>query len=161
MDKTFFSFRSIKRSIWAVNGVLFFTIVSLSAAPLRPLGPFDITGRISEATWVPQEFRRGKPGWSGSLGHDQTIPAHFLLKLTDYSGIPAEKAITITRYISFQAYGGENPSGLPPFVILKINSTDQTFLKKGMKIQVTGYSVRGDEGGTWTSYSRIKIIQPV
>jgi len=137
---------------------LFLIIASLHAAPIRPMGPFDITGTISEVQWVPEEFRKGKPGWSGSLGHDRTIPAHFLVKLIDYDGVAAEHAITITRYISFNAYGDKNPSGMPPFVILKINSKDKTFLKSGMKIQVTGYSVRGDEGGTWTSYSGIKIL---
>jgi hypothetical protein len=137
---------------------LLLILATLFAAPIRPQGPFDITGTISEATWVPEEFRKGKPGRSGSLRHDRVVPSHFVVRLINYSGVPAENAIRITRYIKFKAYGDGNPSGMPPFILLKINSKDSKFLKKGMKIRVSGYTVRGDEGGTWTSNSGIKIL---
>jgi hypothetical protein len=137
---------------------LFLIAVTLFAAPIPPAGPFDITGTISEVTWVPEEFRKGKPGWSGSLRHDRVIPSHFVVKLVNYSGVPKENAVRITRYIKYKAYGEGNPSGMPPFIILKINSKDSAFLKRGMKIRVAGYIVRGDEGGTWTSNSGVKIL---
>lgn len=46
---------------------------------------------------------------------------------------------------------------MPPFIILQIAHSDRNHLKKGMKIRVSGYTVRGDEGGTWTSYKKIEI----
>jgi hypothetical protein len=127
----------------------------LCSAPIPPAGPFDIAGTISEAQWFPAEHIRGKRGMSGSLGHDRMVGAHFVVRLVNYRGVAAEKAIRITRYVSFKAYGDKNPSGMPPFIILKIDSKDKNFLKTGMKVRVTGYTVRGDEGGTWTSFAGI------
>jgi hypothetical protein len=36
---------------------------------------------------------------------------------------------------------------------------DKEFLKKGMRITVRGYKIAGDEGGTWTYYTEIKILR--
>jgi hypothetical protein len=149
----------MKKTLWLVS-IIYALILfgsTLNAAPIRGQGPFDITGTISESAWVPEEFRKGRPGWSGSLRHDRVVPSHFVVKLVKYSGVPAESAVRITRYINYKAYGEGNPSGMPPFIILKINSKESKFLKKGMKIRVTGYTVRGDEGGTWTSNTGVSI----
>jgi hypothetical protein len=134
---------------------LLFNVCSLSAAPVPPVGPFDITGTISEVQWYPEQFVKGKPGASGSLGRDRSIPSHFLIKLVNYSGVDVNNAIRITRYISFKAYGDNNPSGRPPFIILKLNFKDRNFLSAGKKIKVRGYTVRGDEGGTWTAFAGV------
>ena len=40
---------------------------------------------------------------------------------------------------------------------MKINYKKPNYLKKGMKIKVIGYTVRGDEGGTYTYYDNIVI----
>jgi hypothetical protein len=125
------------------------------AAPIPSSGPFDIAGTISELQWFPEQQIRGERGMSGSLGHDRVVLAHFVVRLVNYKGVTAENAIRITRYISYNAYGDRNPSGMPPFIILKIDSNDKHFLKTGMKVRVKGYTVRGDEGGTWTSFAGI------
>ena len=129
----------------------------LGAAPIPPAGPFDIAGTISEVQWSPAQHIRGKRGMSGSLGHDRVVAAHFVVRLVKYTGVAAEQAIRITKYISFKAYGDKNPSGMPPFIILKIDAKDKTFLETGMNVRVTGYTVRGDEGGTWTSFAGISV----
>lgn len=125
------------------------------AAPIPPAGPFDISGTIREIKWFPEQSVQGKRGMSGALGHDRVFPAHFVVKLVRYKGVAAEDAVRITRYVSYNAYGDANPPGMPPFVILKIDSNDRNLLKTGMRVRIKGYTVRGDEGGTWTSYSRI------
>ena len=137
--------------------ILFLNIAPVGSAPIPPAGPFDIIGTISEVQWFPEQHIRGKHGMSGSLGHDRVVAAHYLVQLVNYNGVAAEKAIRITRYISFMAYGDKNPSGKPPFIILKIDSKNKNFLKTGMKVRVTGYTVRGDEGGTWTSFAGISV----
>jgi len=129
----------------------------LRAAPIPSAGPFDITGTISEVQWFPAVHIRGKPGMSGSLGHDRVVAAHFLVRLVNYQGVAADKAIRITRHVSYKAYGDKNPSGMPPFIILKINSEDKNYLKTGMNVRVAGYTVRGDEGGTWTTFAGISV----
>jgi hypothetical protein len=136
---------------------LLLTITQISAAPIPPAGPFDISGTISEVQWFPEQHVPGKKGFSGSLGHDRVFAAHFVVKLVNYSGVTAENAVRITRYISYKAYGDKNPSGMPPFIILKLDHKDKSYLKKGMKIRVKGYKVRGDEGGTWTSNSGVSV----
>jgi hypothetical protein len=133
----------------------FLNTAHLGAAPIPPAGPFDIVGTISEVKWVPEQYIPGKPGWSGSLGHDRVVLAHFVVRLVKYKGVSAENAVRVTRYITYNAYGDKNPSCLPPFIILKINSKNKNFLKTGMKLRIKGYSVRGDEGGTWTSFTGI------
>lgn len=125
------------------------------AAPIPPAGPFDIVGTISELQWFPDRQIRGERGMSGSLGHDRVVLAHFVVRLVNYKGVAAENAVRISRYVSYNAYGDRNPSGMPAFIILKIDSNDKHFLKVGMKVRVKGYTVRGDEGGTWTSFSGI------
>jgi hypothetical protein len=134
-----------------------FSCSDLLSAPIPQAGPFDITGTISEATWFPPDVKKGRPGFSGSLGHDRRFPAHFVVKLVDYSGVPARDAIRITRYVRYDAYGDRKPSGMPRFIILKLDSDNRSHLRKGMKIRVSGYTVRGDEGGTWTRNSGIKV----
>ena len=142
-------------------GICFFLMVMVmntSASPIRPVGPIDVTGRVSEITWVPEQKIKGRPGMSGSLGHDRINPAHFLVHLTDYDGVTVETAVMMTRYLDQAAFKSKGPKDRPSFILLKINHKDQNYLKKGLKIRVVGYTVRGDEGGTWTSYKAVEIL---
>jgi hypothetical protein len=128
------------------------------AAPIRPLGPVDIRGTVSDYAWVPEKKVKASRGMSGSAGRDRTIPAHFLITLRDFEGVDPQTAVAMTRYLDWSAFKDGGKDFRPPFILLKINHTDQYYLKKGMKIKVSGYTVRGDEGGTWTYFTRIDII---
>jgi hypothetical protein len=136
---------------------IFTVTLNAVAAPIRPVGPVDVSGTIRELKWVPEEKVKGVPGMSGSLGHDRTRFAHFLVTLTDYDGVNAETARRMTEYLDSTAYKGERQKDRPSFVLLQINHNDKNYLRKGMKIRVIGYEVRGDEGGTWTYYDRVEI----
>jgi hypothetical protein len=131
--------------------------VHISAAPIPPVGPFDISGTIGEIQWVPEQQVPGQPGFSGSLGRDRLVPAHFVVLLVNFSGVDANNAVRMSRYIIPDAYGNSNPSGMPPYIILKLNFKDSNFLSVGKKIKVRGYVVRGDEGGTWTFFTGISM----
>jgi len=137
---------------------LFIIALNTIAAPIRPIGPVDVSGTVSEIKLVPEEKLKGIPGMSGSAGHDRVIPEHFLVTLIDYDGVTAETARMMTRYLDWNALKGEEQKDKPSFILLRINYGDRNFLKKGMKIKVSGYTVRGDEGGTWTSYGTIDIL---
>lgn len=78
--------------------LLFLTINALSA-PIRPVGPVDVRGTVSEIKWVPEEKLKGIPGMSGSAGHDRVIPAHFLVTLIDYDGVTAADYPPPERFI--------------------------------------------------------------
>lgn len=136
---------------------LFAITLNALAAPIRPIGPVDVSGTISEIKWVPEEKVRGVQGMSGSLGHDRTRSAHFLVTLTDYDGVNAETARRMTGYLNRTAFKGEKQQDKPSFILLKINHNDKNYLRKGMKIRVIGYEVRGDEGGTWTYHDKVEI----
>jgi hypothetical protein len=130
------------------------------AAPIPPLGPIDVSGTVSELLWVAEKKVKGIRGMSGSAGVDRVIPAHFLMTLKAFQGIDSETARAMTRYFDQEAFKYEKKNFMPTFIILKINHNDKNYLKKGMKITVTGYTVMGDEGGTWTHYRKIDIIPP-
>ena len=130
------------------------------AAPIPPLGPIDVSGTVSELHWVGEKRVKGIRGMSGSAGFDRVIPSHFLMTLKGFQGIDSETALAMTRYFDWEAFKYEKKNFMPTFIILKINHNDKNYLKKGMKIQVIGYTVMGDEGGTWTHYKKIDIVLP-
>ena len=96
---------------------------------------------------------------SGSAGIDRTVPAHFLVTLRDFEGVDSKTALVMTRYLDPSVFKDEGKDIIPPFIILKINQSDKNYLKQGMLIKVRGYTVRGDEGGTWTHYTKIDILK--
>jgi len=128
------------------------------AAPIRPVGPVDVTGTISEVEWVPEKTVKGIPRMTGSAAKDRVVSPHFLVRLVDFEGVLPEAAVTMTRYLEWPAYQNQEIKGRPPFILLKIDYSDRNYLKKGMRIRVLGYTVAGDEGGTWTSFTGIEII---
>ena len=138
----------------------FLCIIALhaTAAPIMPVGPVDVSGTVSEIKWVPEEKLKGIPGMSGSAGHDRVIPEHFLVTLIDYDGVTAETARMMTWYLDWNAFKDKGQKDKPSFILLRINSSDGNYLKKDREIKVSGYTVRGDEGGTWISYSTIDIL---
>jgi hypothetical protein len=137
----------------------FFLIpVMLRGVPIIPIGPIEVTGAVSEIEWVPEKKVNGIPGMSGSTGRDRVMPAHFLIKLIDFEKVDSKTAITMTRYLVWSALPDEEENQRPSFILLKIDHKDKSYLEKGMKIRVSGYTVRGDEGGTWTSYNNIDIL---
>jgi hypothetical protein len=132
--------------------------VLVFAAPLPPFSPVDVTGKITEVKWVPEHKVEALPGMSGSAGHDRVFPAHFLIKLVEYTGVDAARAWQMTRLIDWYALGNRSEDAQPPFILLQINHRDREYLKPGMTIRVTGYAISGDEGGTWTSHDLIDIL---
>lgn len=138
--------------------LIFLIVIQTFAAPIIPIGPIDITGTVSEIKWVPEEKLKGIPGMSGSAGHDRVIPEHFLVTLIDFDGVSAEIARMMTKYLDWNALKSEDQKGRPSFILVRINSNDRNYLMKGSKIKVSDYTVKGDEGGTWTSYGAIDIL---
>jgi hypothetical protein len=118
-----------------------------------------IEGSISQAQWSPDTKVKGRPGFSGSLGVDQTVPAHFRIKLADFSGLDKAVAWRINGIVSDPS---SNPNAdrrqPPPHLILQLNDKAPQALKPGMRIRVPEYVVNGDEGETWTRFTKLEII---
>lgn len=141
--------------IW-LNGLIFVSLSAVTfAAPLPPMKPVTVEGTIVEARWSPSMPHKGQPGFSGSLGNDRVEPAHFHIKLRDYRGVEAAEACRL----NFLLGDTTAPQGAPEFLLLKLNHDDAEALKKGMRLRVVDYRVAGDEGGTWTRYTKLEIDQ--
>lgn len=129
------------------------------AAPLPPMDPVTIEGTISQVRWTPDTKVKGRPGFSGSLGVDRTVPAHFRVTLVDFSGLDKALAWQINGIMSDPS---SNPNAdrrqSPPHLILQLNDQDPQALKSGMRIRVRDYVVRGDEGGTWTRFTKLEVL---
>jgi len=147
-----------KTNVVFVSLFLLFNSLVL-AAPLPPCGPYQISGKIADLKWYPERKVKGIPGMSGSTGRDRTFSAHFLVKLNDYKGIDSNNAIQITRNVDPSALKNKSADYIPDFVTLMINHNGKRYLKKGMTILVKGYTVRGDEGGTWSDYTEVDILK--
>lgn len=132
-------------AVWCAN---------VNAAPLPPEKPATISGTIVSADWTPATPRKARPGFSGSLGVDVVVPAHFRVVLKDYDGVSSTTAKRISFYVTEHAAEDSAQSR----VALQLNHKDREFLQPGMRIRVRNYHIAGDEGGTWTKYDKIEIL---
>jgi hypothetical protein len=129
------------------------------SAPMAPVGPADIEGTIEEVSWKEKQEIKGvsvKVGGkmvpvSGSLGVDRTIKAQYNVILTD---TVVEKPDSEKDKLYYKSF----PSGGRAAVTV-YHDADDGYLKKGMRIKVSGYTVGGDEGGVWSSYTKVKILK--
>ena len=144
--------------LFLMGGFVLFGGLSAFSAPIRPIGPADIIGTISEVRWVPERTVKGVPRMSGSAGRDRVVSPHFLVRLVDFEGVSSEESFTMTRYLDSSAYPDQDIKDRPPFILLEIDSSNQEYLIKGLRIKVRGYKVAGDEGGTSTSFTGIEIL---
>ncbi len=132
--------------------------VPILSAPMRPIGPVDITGKVQAVHWVAKhEVKARIPGASGTLGIDRTIGSHFLVTLRDYSGPDEQTLNAMASVFAVTFPGSQPPDGMRVFGI-KINTDDPKLLRPEMKIRVTGYIVAGDEGAVWTSYKKLEVL---
>lgn len=129
-----------------------------SSAPLPPTGKADIEGTIEKAVWEPAKRVKGVRGMSGSAGRDRIFPAHFVVTLTNYTGPTTKQAAMMNSFVG-SAPSGENAGQRANKLVVWINSPDSKLLKPGMTIRIKGYSVSGDEGGTWTHHESIEILK--
>jgi hypothetical protein len=141
----------IKIGLMAAAAVVI--ISAAEAAPLPPFPPVNICGVIVEQSWIPTEFAQGRPGFSGSLGHDRTFPAHVRIILENYTGIDATIAKTINGFLSVTELSEMKR-------VLLLLPTDNPELLRGFhRLCIEGFTIRGDEGGTWTTYRRMVPIR--
>ena len=140
----------------AIVFALWLTLASGShghAAPLPPLPVINTCGAIDTFLWSPETQVPGRPGFSGSLGHQRVFPARFEIVLKNFSGVDASLAQRINGIMSYR------PATTTPRLKLIIASGDRHKFDHARRLCVSGYRVRGDEGGTWTSYRRL-VLSP-
>jgi hypothetical protein len=126
--------------------ILFLSVVQVHAAPMPPVGPVTIEGTIQEVRWYPEKLVKGTPGMSGSAGKDRTFPARYVIRLTD---------VVLREQFQGNAAKFERTGGA---TVMLNHKVDDQFLKKGMRIILFNYRESGDEGGTWTSFDRLEVV---
>ena len=136
--------------------LLFSAVPEGRTAPLPDLGKVDIRGTVARTQWTPARKVAGIPGLSGNAGRDRTIPAHHLAVLKPYEGPDAGMARRMNAFLGAGVTSGLDRSRPPARLLVRIESEDPGFLKPGMVISITGYSLSGDEGGVSTRFERIR-----
>lgn len=131
---------------------------SLFSAPLPPVGQADTQGVIESAQWVPQKRQKAIRGMSGSAGLDRTFPAHFVVVLKNWSGPTTRQAAMMNSFVGTAAAGGKSGARQERLTVW-INTPDSSLLKSGMTIRVPGYTVSGDEGGTWAHHEPVQVLK--
>jgi hypothetical protein len=122
---------------------------SAIAAPIPRTGPITLEGTIEDLRWSPEESHKGMPKMSGSLAHERTFPARYVVVLRD-----------ITILDGHGGYGLALDVAKRKATLLLVHPADDQFLKKGMRIRVSGYEEGGDEGGSWSKHVSIEVLKP-
>jgi hypothetical protein len=119
----------------------------VSAVPMIPLGPVDVSGTITELKWIPAKRIKGIPGMSGSAGVDRIIPAHFLAALRPYAGPDAELARSFNHMVGASDLNPADPDEPPATLVVWVLGVRPGHLKVGMRVLLPSYTIFGDEGG--------------
>ena len=121
---------------------------SATAAPIPRTGPITLEGTIEDLRWSPEQSHKGMPKMSGSLAHDRTFPARYVVVLRE-----------ITILDGHGGYGLAVDVAERKATLLLAHPADDQFLRKGMRIRVSGYEEGGDEGGTWSNHVSIEVLK--
>ncbi len=124
-------------------------MISLAAAaPIPRTGPLTIEGTVEDVRWSPETVHEGMPRMSGTLAQGRTFPARYQVVLKDISILEGggDYGISVDR-----------KSGKA--MLLLNHSSDDKFIRTGMRIRVSGYEEWGDEGGSWSKHISIKVIK--
>lgn len=119
----------------------------VSAVPMIPLGPVDVSGTITELKWIPAKRIKGIPGMSGSAGVDRIVPEHFLAALRPYAGPDAELARAFNHMVGSGDLNPANIDQAPATLVVWVLGVRPGHLKVGMRVLLPSYTIFGDEGG--------------
>jgi hypothetical protein len=138
--------------VWLSIPVLFSLaespLYTATAAPIPGTGPLTIEGTVEGIKWTPEVIRKGMPEMSGTLAQERTFPARYEVVLADISVMEVKGG-----------YGLAVDMEKGKATLLLNHSADDLFLKKGMRIRVTGYEEWGDEGGSWSKHVAIEVLR--
>lgn len=119
----------------------------VSAVPMIPLGPVDVSGTIVELKWVPAKRIEGIPWMSGSGRDDRIIPEHFLAALRPYAGPDAHLARLFNHRVRAGDQNPADPEQAPATLVVWVRGIRPGHLKVGMRVLLPAYTIFGDEGG--------------
>ena len=127
------------------------------AAPLPPFAPVDVCGKVRSARWLPPLTLAPVPGMSGSAGRERNWPGRIAVVLGETRGITRHQKAQINALLTTSG-DGHGIDLLPGQLLLVLATDNAVLLKRADRICVTGFVVRGDEGGTWTRFGSLRIL---
>lgn len=126
-----------------------------SAAPLPPLEPMDVCGIVRSARWLEPLELPPAAGMSGSAARIRSWPGRHVVVLGEVTGIDPADVGRVNALLSTSRDGAGSVLA-PGELLLVLTDSDQSRLSSGMAICVSGFRIRGDEGGTWTFHDDLK-----
>ena len=137
--------------------------VDVAAAPLPPVRPADFCGTVVQIGWLEPTTRPGVKGMSGSAGQERLWPGRYRVVLANLSGVSPETVALINNLLSTSADGaGVNLGEGELLTVLPVQAEGLQAGEgpvAGDRICVEDFTIRGDEGGTWTGYAGVEIIR--
>ena len=130
----------------------------LSAAPLPPLPPVNICANILSAAWLPPRTAPATPRMSGSAGRERSWPGRFVVIVNNVRGVGPREIARINALLATSPDGGAAAHLRPNLLLLVLASGDRSRLTGMKSLCVQGFTIRGDEGGTWTHHSGLKTF---
>ena len=128
-----------------------------TAAPLPPLPPLNACGTIESHAWLPPRSAAPVAGMSGSASRERHWPGRFVTVLRDLHGVGGREVARINALLVTSSDGAGIRLG--PGQLLLVIADDDPARLAGMKsLCVTGFTVSGDEGGTWTRHTGLKTF---
>lgn len=128
------------------------------AAPLPPQQPADICGAVQSLVWLPPRSLQAIAGMSGSAGHARSWPGRTVVILENVRGPTRQQMAEINALLATSEDGAGVRPG-PDELLLVLQDGDPSALCDAAYLCVTGFYVSGDEGGTWTHYDRLSVIE--
>ncbi|MFZ2100812.1 MAG: hypothetical protein WAU86_09640, partial [Oricola sp.] len=123
-----------------------FAVLPANTAPLPPFRPVDLCGTVRSANWLPPLVRPPIKGMSGSAGHERKWPGRFVVVLDGVTGIGPENFRLINTLLT-TSRDGASVALAPGELLLVLPFDDPGYLSDAAAICVTGFVIRGDEGG--------------
>lgn len=144
------------RNAAAASATMLLAATPVGAAPLPPLAPIDVCGTIRSAHWLPPRSLPAVPGMSGSAGHERHWPARLVVVLDQICGVSEPLRVRVNALLT-TSHDGAGLRPQPGEIVLVLVGDEAEEMLAGDSLCVTGFTVRGDEGGTWTHHDAIDI----
>jgi hypothetical protein len=144
-------------AVGAVASIVFGIPAPVAAAPLPSVAPVHPCGKVRQVHVLPPKTLPAVPGISGSAGRERHWPSRAVIVLSQVRGITRQQRQQLNVLLSTSSDGGAIELR-PGHLLLILTGAEAVALRPSVRICVTGFVVRGDEGGTWTNFGELRVL---
>jgi hypothetical protein len=139
----------------AATALLAFFALPAIAAPMQPFRPADFCGSVHSVKWLPPKSTPPVHGMSGSARRQRNWPGRSVVVLGDVTGLDSEHFRLINALLT-TSNDGADVALAPGELLLVLTDTGPDQLDNVSALCITGFIIKGDEGGTWTRYETLE-----